>query len=206
MKSRMTSVIGPVVASVLLIGAVPAMAQQSSGRSEGGIYAGALFGDKLTEEALSGSVPELDDDFVAGLRYAYNFNSNFALEGSFGFNPNKVTGVAGGDVDIDVYTADVNALWNFRNGSRLTPYVTGGVGYAFADLERPLAGTVSGGTVSINDDDGVTLNVGGGLKVDLTERLLVRLDARYRFIDKLVDQYEDSLNGAEVSLGIGWKF
>lgn len=206
MKSRMKKGVGLAVASTLLLGAVPALAQQFQGRSEAGVFAGALFGDKLTEESLSGSIPKLDDEFVAGLRYAWNFNPDFALEGSLGFNPNKVAGVAGGDVDIDVYTADINALWHFRNASRLTPYVTAGVGYAFADLDRPLTGTVSGGTVSIDDDDGVTLNAGGGLKVDFTDRLLVRLDARYRFIEKLVNQYDDSLNGAEVSLGIGWKF
>src|SRR5690606_20822730 len=194
------------VAGTLLLGAIPAMAQQAEGRNEIGVFAGALFGNDLTDEPVSGSVPALDDDFVAGLRYAYNFTPNFALEGSFGINPNKVKGAVGGKVDIDVYTADINAVWNFRNGSRLIPYVSAGVGYAFADLDRPLAGTVGGNAVTIDDDGGVTLNAGGGLKYSLTDRVLVRLDARYRFIDKLVDQFEESLHGGEVTLGLGWRF
>jgi outer membrane beta-barrel protein len=206
MDRKMTSIAGIAAAGALLLGAAPAIAQMEGKHSEFGVYAGALFGDDLTGEPVSGAVPKLDDDLVAGLRYAWHFNPNFALEASAGFNPNKVTRVAGGDVDMDVYTADINAVWNFRNGSRLTPYLTAGVGYAFADLDRPLTGSVGGTAVSIDDDDGVTANAGGGLRYDFTDRLLVRLDARYRFIDKLVNQFDDSLNGAEVTLGLGWKF
>lgn len=206
MSKKKISPVGVAVAATLLLGAVPALAQQAEGRSEIGVYAGALFGNDLTKEPVSGSVPKLDDDFVAGLRYAYNFTPNFALEGSFGFNPNKVTRAVGGNVDMDVYTADINAVWNFRNDSRFTPYLTAGVGYAFADLDRPLVGSVGGSPASIDDDDGVTLNAGGGIKFDLTDRLLVRLDARYRFMDKLVNQFDDSLHGGEVTLGLGWKF
>jgi outer membrane beta-barrel protein len=205
MSKKRASVVGMAVAGVLL-GAVPAIAQESAGRSEVSVYAGALFGDDLTKQPVSGSVPKLDDDFVAGLRYAYNFTPNFALEGSFGYNPNKVTGVVGSDVDIDVYTADFNAVWNFPGSTRLTPYVTAGVGYAFADLDRPLVGTVGNQSVSIDDDEGVTVNAGAGLKYDFTDHFLVRLDARYRFIDKLVNQADDSLNGGEVTLGLGWRF
>src|SRR5690606_25102163 len=127
MNRKTTHVVGMAIAGTLLLGAAPAMAQQAEGRSEIGVYAGALFGDDLTEEAVSAAVPKLDDDFIGGLRYAYHFTPNFALEGSFGFSPNKVTHVVGGNVDIDVYTADINAVWNFRNGSPLTPYVTAGV-------------------------------------------------------------------------------
>jgi opacity protein-like surface antigen len=86
------------------------------------------------------------------------------------------------------------------------PYLTAGVGYAFADLARPLVGTVGGNQVSIDDDQGVTLNAGGGLEYALTDRLLVRLDARYRFIDKLVKPNEEQLHGGEVTLGLGWRF
>lgn len=206
MSKKTSQVVGFAVAGALLLGAVPATAQQVEGRSEIGVHAGALFGNDLTDEPVSGTVPQLDDDFVAGLRYAYNFTRDFALEGSLGFNPSKVTRAVGGDVDIDVYTADINAVWNFRSDSRLTPYLTAGVGYAFADLERPLQGSVGGNAVSIDDDEGVTLNAGGGIKYALADRLLVRLDARYRFIDKLVNQFDDSLNGGEVTLGLGWKF
>jgi outer membrane beta-barrel protein len=204
--SKMRASVAGLTAAGVLLATVPAMAQNGAGSTEVGIYAGALFGDELTKEPLSGTVPKLDDDLVVGLRYAYNFTPNFALEGSFGFNPNKVTGAVGGDVDIDVYTAELNAVWNFSTGTRLTPYVTGGVGYALANLDGPLIGTVGNQSVAIDDDEGVTLNAGAGVKYDLTDRLLVRLDARYRFIDKLVDQVDDSLNGGEVTLGLGWRF
>ena len=206
MTIKKTSIAGMAVAGALLLGAVPVLAQEATGRSEISVYAGSLFGADLTKAPVSGTVPKLDDDFVAGLRYTYNFNPNFALEGSFGFNPNKVTHLVGDDIDIDVYTADINAVYNFPTGTRLTPYVTAGVGYAFANLDRPIVGTVGAQQVSIDDDEGVTANAGVGVKYDLTDRLYARLDARYRYIDKLVDQVEDALNGAEVTLGVGYRF
>jgi opacity protein-like surface antigen len=204
MSMKKTSV-GLAVAGALLLGAVPAMAQQA-GHSEISVYAGSLFGDDLTKGPVTGTQPKLDDDLVVGLRYAYSFTPSLALEGSFGFNPNKVTHLVGDDIDIDVYTADINAVYNFSTGSRLTPYVTAGVGYAFANLDRPIVGTFAGQPVSIDDEEGVTANLGVGLKYDLTDRVYARLDARYRYIDKLVDRAEDSLNGGEITLGVGYRF
>lgn len=198
MSMKKTSVVGLAVAGALLLGAAPTMAQHSAGSSEVSVYGGALFGDELTKGPASGTQPKLDDDLVVGLRYAYNFTENLGLEGSFGFSPNKVTHLAGDDIDIDVYTADINAVWNFATGTRLTPYVTAGVGYAFANLDRPIG--------SIDDDEGFTANAGLGVKFDFTERFHARLDARYRYIDKLVDQADDSLNGGEVTLGVGYRF
>jgi opacity protein-like surface antigen len=206
MSINKTSVVGLAVAGTLLLGAVPAMAQATAGSSEISVYAGSLFGDDLTKVPVSGTQPKLDDDLVVGLRYAYNFTPSLALEGSFGFNPNKVTHLVGDDIDIDVYTADINAVYNFSTGTRLTPYVTAGVGYAFANLDRPILGTIGNQQVSIDDDDGVTANVGVGLKFDFTDHFYGRVDARYRYIDKLVDQVEDSLNGAEATLGVGYRF
>ncbi|MET0281125.1 MAG: porin family protein [Steroidobacteraceae bacterium] len=206
MSIKKTSLVGAAVAGALLLGALPAAAQERTGTSEISVYAGALFGDDLTKAPVSGNVPKLDDDFVAGLRYAYNFTPNLALEGSFGISPNKVTGLVADDIDIDVYTADINAVYNFSTGTRLTPYVTAGVGYAFANLDRPIVGTVGSQQVAIDDDEGVTANVGVGLKYDFTDRIFARVDARYRYVDKLVDQASDSLDGGEVTVGLGYRF
>jgi opacity protein-like surface antigen len=206
MSINKTSLVSVAVAGALLLGTATAMAQERTGTSEVSVYAGALFGDDLTKAPVNGAVPQLDDDLVVGLRYAYNVNENLALEGSFGYNPNKVTELAAGDIDIDVYNVDLNAVWNFSTGTRLTPYVTAGVGYAFASLDRPIVGAVAGQQVSIDDDKGVTANVGVGLKLDFTDRLYGRVDARYRYVDKLVDQIGDSLNGGEVTVGLGYRF
>lgn len=204
MKTMM-KVAGAAVIGVLSAQAVPALAQDA-GKHEVHVYGGALFGDRITEVAVSGRRPELDDDATFGARYGYNVTDNFGIELSGGFSPNSVTKLAGRDVDLDLYTADLDAVWNFTTGSALTPYVLAGVGYAWANLDQPLAGVANGQAVAIGDDDGVTLNAGAGLKYALTDHVLLRAEVRYRYLDKVVDRLDDPLNTFETTVGLGWRF
>jgi outer membrane beta-barrel protein len=202
----MKTLAGIAALGTLAFQAVPAMAQQAAGTQEVHAYAGALFGDDATDRAISGQTPKLDDDFTFGLRYAYNVTDAFGLELSVGYSPNSLTRVAGGDIDLDLTTIDLDAVWNFNTGTRLVPYVLGGVGYATADLDRRITGTVAGQPVSISDDDGFTLNAGIGAKYFATDRLILRAEARYRYLDKVLDRFDDSLNTVETTLGIGYQF
>ncbi len=186
------------LASVVAIGvlsaqAVPALAQDA-GTQEVSVYGGALFGDKITDVAISGQRPELDDKGTFGLRYGYNVTDNFGIELSGGWSPNNVTKLAGGDVDLDLYTLDLDGVWNFRTGTALTPYVLAGVGYATANLDRPLVGVAGGQAVTLNDDNGFTFNAGAGLKYALTDHVQLRGEVRYRYLDKVVDRLDTQLN------------
>jgi outer membrane beta-barrel protein len=196
---------GVVALGVVAVQAVPALAQDA-GKQEVSVYAGALFGDDLTSQAISGRTPKLDDSFTYGLRYGYNFTDQFAIEASLGESPSKVKNVAGGDIDLDLTTFDVDAVWNFRNGTRFTPYAFAGVGYAIADLDRNILGTVGATPVSIKDDDGFTLNAGLGARYQATDHLFLKAEARYRYLDKVVDRFDDSLNTVETTLGVGYQF
>ncbi len=82
----------------------------------------------------------------------------------------------------------------------------GGVGYAAANLDSPITGTVNGQAVRIDDDEGFTLNAGAGAKYFITDNFLVRLEARYRYVDAVVDRFDDSLSTFETTLGVGWQF
>ncbi len=117
-----------------------------------------------------------------------------------------VTNLTGDDVDLDLSTLDLDAVWHFNPGNRLVPYVLAGVGYARANLDDPILGTVDGQPVSIDDDSGFTLNAGAGAKFYVNDRFLVRLEARYRYLDGMLDQFDDSLNTVETTLGVGWQF
>jgi hypothetical protein len=64
MIKRTATGVSSVFASVLLLGAAPAMAQVEAGSHEGHVYAGQLFGDDLTDTAISGQTPELDDELT----------------------------------------------------------------------------------------------------------------------------------------------
>jgi len=190
----------------LALHAAPASAQAHGKTQELHAYGGQLFGDKLTDTAISGTRPELDDDITYGIRYGYNFTDAWGLELSIGETPTSVTKLAGNDVDLDLTTVDFDAVWHFNTGSRVVPYVVAGAGYASADLDHPIQGTANGQAVRINDDSGFTLNAGVGAKFYATDRFMVRLEARYRYLDGVLDRFDNSLNTVETTLGVGWQF
>jgi outer membrane beta-barrel protein len=192
--------------SALLLNALPASAQVQAGSHEVDAYAGALFGDDLTDVQISGRQPELDDDVTFGLRYGYHFTDAWGIEAALGYNPSKVTGLAGGDIDLNLTTLDVDAVYHFLPTGRIVPYVLAGAGYATADLDQDLLGTVNGQPVTIRDEDGFTLNAGVGAKFFATDKLLFRLEGRYRYLDKVVEHFDHSLNTFETTLGVGYQF
>jgi outer membrane beta-barrel protein len=192
--------------AALAIQAAPASAQVQAGTHEVDIYGGELFGDKLTDREISGTTPELDDDVTYGLRYGYNFTNSLGIEVSLGNTASSATKLAGQDIDLDLTTLDVDAVWNFDTSSKFVPYVLAGAGYAKANLDRPITGTVNGQPVSLDDDEGFTLNAGVGAKYFVSDNVLVRLEARYRYVDTALDNLDESLNTVETTLGVGWQF
>jgi outer membrane beta-barrel protein len=191
----------------LLASAAPAMSQVTAGSQEIHVYVGETFGDDLSNRRIDGRKLELDDDVTYGLRYGYNFTDAWGLEVSLGRTNSSVKGLAGRNIDLDLTTLDVDAIYHFNTRSRFVPYVFAGVGYASADLDRPITGTAGGiGPVRINDDEGFTLNTGFGAKYFVTDNVSLRLDVRYRYLDKVIDRFDDSLNTFETTLGVGFKF
>jgi outer membrane beta-barrel protein len=203
--SRSENVVGLAVLGALAFNAAPAAAQVQPNSQEVHAYGGEMFGDDLTDSKISGRTPKLDDDFTYGVRYGYNFTSTWGIELSLGQSASSVTELASGDVDLDLSTLDVDAVWHFNSGSRFVPYAVAGIGYASADLDAPIRGAVNGTLVSIEDDSGFTLNAGLGAKYFATDRFLVRLEARYRYLDS-IDNFGDSLNTFETTVGVGWRF
>jgi outer membrane beta-barrel protein len=192
--------------AALAIHAAPASAQVQEGTQEVNVYGGELFGDRLTDREISAARPELDDDVTYGLRYAYNLTNSFGLEVSLGNTASSATKLAGRDIDLDLTTLDFDAVWNIDTGSKLVPYVLGGVGYAKADLDAPITGTVNGQPVSLDDDGSFTVNAGVGARYFVTDNVSLRLEARYRYVDAVLDDLDDSLNTFETTLGVSWHF
>jgi outer membrane beta-barrel protein len=185
--------------------AVPALAQ-TAGSQQVEVYGGELFGDDVTDRPVSGQTPKIDNDFTFGLRYGYNITDQLGLEASVGHTKNAVTHVTGGDIDIDLTTLDLNAVWNFKNSTPFVPYVLAGVGFASADLDRHITGTIDGQPVSIADDDTFTFNAGLGAKYYAKDNFFIRAEARYRYLDKVVDRFDQNLNTVETTLGVGYQF
>jgi outer membrane beta-barrel protein len=188
----------------------PAAAQKAVSQ-EVQIYAGELIGDRMTETPFSGNTPRLDNDATFGARYTYNFTEMWGVQLSAGYSPSRASYVASGDSNLGLTTVDVDGVWNFTPdyriaGYRIVGYTVAGVGYAWAHLDQPIQGGVGGRFVTITDSNGLTANAGIGVKVYLTGNLFVDLEARYRYLDRIVNNYSQGMNTAETTLGVGWRF
>jgi opacity protein-like surface antigen len=200
------AVVGLGILGALVMGSGPATAQVQADTNELHFYVGHLFGDQLTDRAVSGVVPELDDDFTYGIRLGRNFTESWGLEISTAFSPSSATSVPAGDVGLDLGILDVDAVWHFTPRARTVGYLLAGVGYAIASLDDPIQGTVNGQPESIDDGGSFTLNAGVGVKFFPAKAFMIRAEARYRYIDSLLEGFNHSLNTVETTVGVGWKF
>jgi opacity protein-like surface antigen len=60
--------------------------------------------------------------------------------------------------------------------------------------------------VVLRDSNGFTANVGVGAKYYVVSDLFVDVEARYRYLNRLVSDSNQNLNTTETTVGIGWRF
>lgn len=193
------------IATLLFAGL--ATAEIQPGSREFGLHAGAFFGDNLTDQSILGRRPELDDAFVLGGHYLYHPTAALGVEGRYTFVPSEVKNAPGGGSDMNVHLLDLNLLWNANPRDPTNYYLITGIGWAQGDLDGDITlGSVAGVPARISDDSGFTYNVGLGAATPVTERISLRFEGRYRFIDRLVDRFEESLNTWEATVGVGYRF
>lgn len=210
MNSRI-AMLGLVTLGVAALKGAPADAQARAGSQDLQIYAGEMFGDRLTEAPLTGKYPLLNDDAVFGGRYTYDFTDQWGVQLSGGYSPSRVGHVVGGDSNLGLTTLDLDVLWNITpgytfDGHALLPYTEVGVGYAWANLDHPLYGVIGTTPVAFTDSNGYTANVGLGAKYYMTSNFFVDFDARYRYLSRLINDEGRGLNTAETTLGLGYQF
>jgi outer membrane protein W len=208
--NRQLAVLGFATAGAIALHGSPAAAQEQSSQ-EVQIYGGEIFGDRMTETPISGSTPRLNDSATVGARYTFNYTDMWGVQLSAGYSPSFAAHVASGNGNLGLTTVDLDGVWNIMPdlkiaGYKIVPYAVVGVGYAWANLDRTIRGTVGTTPVSITDSNGYTANAGLGAKYYITNNLLVDFDARYRYLSKIVSNEGMGLNTVETSLGIGWRF
>lgn len=205
------SMLGLVMVGVAALHGSPANAQARAGSQDLQIYAGEMFGDRLTEAPLTGKYPLLNDDAVFGGRYTYYFTDQWGLQLSAGHSPSRVGRLVGGDTNLGLTTADLDILWNITpgftvDGHTLMPYTEVGVGYAWAHLDHPLYGAIGTAPVTLAGSDGYTANVGLGAKYYMTSNFFVDFDTRYRYLSRLISDESQELNTGETTLSVGYQF
>jgi OmpA-OmpF porin, OOP family len=106
--------------------------------------------------------------FLLGVAVGYNWTTNLSIEGELGIIPDIV-----GDtdaVDIGITTFSANGVYHFDTQSKIVPYATLGLGFGHVGLDV------------LDVDESSTeflVNLGGGVKYPVTDRLQVRGDVRY---------------------------
>ena len=200
------AVAGTALAAALALQSAPALSQEQAGAQSVEIFGGELFGDRLTDTPLSGRTPRLNDDALAGLRYNYNLTDMWGVQLSSGYSWSRASRLQTGKNLLGVTTVDLDAMWNITPQFPLVAYVLAGAGYAWANLDSPIAGESNGRAVILTDGNGFTANAGIGVKYYVNGNLYIDALARYRYLDRLVSDANQHMNTAETTLGIGWRF
>ena len=189
------SLVFSLLACALLVGAVPALAQDRAGTFEISPFAGGYFGGRLYGNSVVTTTPgttttvgflEPDDDLTYGARLAYNVTRHFAFEFDwtsartdlrapylYGMSPQNPVA---GRLRQNVYEA--NLLFNFGK-RRAVGYF--GLGAGVATLDR------TDSTVDPQSLTRFTANISAGAKFFFTPRVGLRLDGRYRVLDQQSD-------------------
>ena len=122
-------------------------------------------------------------------------------------------GVSGADVTVTTVLA--NVYKDFYLSDRLSSYITGGVGVAFAEAEAKnpsvTFGNVTVSTTGVNEDvDDTTLawQVGAGIGYDLTKNITVEAGYRYLGVDDFTygDNTDVEFGSHNVTGGIRYSF
>ena len=167
-------------ALALLAGAAlqaPPAAAQETGRWEVGVYSGANVGTRIFEDAATrieiGTAP------AYGVRGAYSIDRSFSLEAAWSHSSPRLaaTDPAAGaslapSAKIDVNVYELSGLYGFGEG-RLRGYA--GLGIGAMTLHPFVPG------VATEPDTRPVVNVAMGGKLYVSERVALRLDARYRW-------------------------
>jgi OOP family OmpA-OmpF porin len=124
---------------------------------------GLGFGDDSLDPFDPGS------SFLLGVAVGYNVTTNLSIEGELGIIPDIVGDTD--NVDLGITTFSANGVYHFDTQTKFVPYATLGLGFGSMGLD-----------VEGVDDESNTeflVNLGGGVKYPVTDRLQVRGDLRY---------------------------
>jgi opacity protein-like surface antigen len=158
-----------------------------------GTIPGATAGDPRSEV-------ELKDGWRFSLRATLNSGRFTGYEFGYAYNRTKLL-IGGEDSGgMAIHQGVFNyVLYATPEGTRVRPFATGGGN--FSNFIPPGASVTSGG-----GDNKFGFNYGGGLKVILTDSLLLRLDARQYMCGKPFDLVGASGLLRQLEVGVGISF
>lgn len=180
-----------------------------------GIMGGANFMDNQDISGTGAGInPSVDTDtgWAVMPSIGYRYGNGVRTELELGYRSNDVgslSGVAGGTGELKAKSVMLNLLYDFNIGSKFSPYIGGGVGYAQVDYD----GVAPVGAGRINDDDNVFAYQGiAGVSYWLNNS--VELAAEYRYFATQDPDFrtsagvpvEGEYNGHAALIGLRYNF
>ena len=170
----------------LQLAALPAVA------GDKGIYAlGSLGVSQVDAEAVS-----FDDGFNAELGLGYDFGNDIRVEATWERNEIDSATILGYSVDTDSSTDTVlfSIYKDFSNGSKLTPFIGGGLG-----------------STSVNDDNnswdsGFTYALSVGASYELSEDLDAYGKVQTLYAEPQIENLDVDGNAVSAKLGLRYSF
>jgi outer membrane protein OmpA-like peptidoglycan-associated protein len=186
-----------VLATALLVAVVVTTSDTRAARGQKGDWEVGLFaGYAVLDDYERDSLPALNptDDALYGLRFGFFFSPHFSLETSVQqINSQTDFSVSSRNVDVQLNSVRINALYNIGDSRGFKPYLTIGAGYEFFDAE---------GLYQENDP---SANAGAGLRWYLGRAVGVRLEAKYVY-HNASSPVSGSQSNYEGSFGVLWSF
>jgi opacity protein-like surface antigen len=182
--------IGVVVVGFLLL-LVSAATVSAKGPYVGG-QAGVVFlSDSDIQQGITDLSGSFDTGYGLGLTGGYNFDM-FRLEGELFYKTNAFDEVSAGsgslsaDGDMTALGLMVNAIFDFKNQTRFTPFIGVGAGMAQVSIKD-----LTLGGLSIADDDDVVFAYQGIAGVGISVTPALTLDISYKYTATLDPEFSD---------------
>lgn len=177
--------------AVLLLSPVYALAEDSEGTLVPGFGIGARAG---FYDARDGD----DGTFTGGVQARLRLLPFFAVEGSVDYHQ---ADFSNGTVQVRTFPVMVSGLLYFFPNAGLSPYLLGGVGWHFQDVEFQNDGTTRSSQFGAH--------AGGGIDIPIGRHVTLNADVRYIFLnfdDEIEAQAGEALSADSVAGTLGLTF
>lgn len=111
--------------------------------------------------------------------------------------------------ELSVYSAMLNVYYDIDTGTKFTPYVGAGIGYAHLKNKTKVTGSTPAGALNLGSsesENNFAWNVGAGVSYALNDK--VSLDAGYRYSDygNIKESVSQKVSGLKEPLNVNGKY
>lgn len=155
---------------------------------------------------------EYDNGYQLTGALGYKYGNGLRAEAEIGFGSTEFDSVSGNgttvdlSADVDILSVMANVYYDFNAGSRFSPYVGGGVGFARIDV-GDLTANLGGTTVTASGDESTEFTAAGeiGLSIAVSDSVVVAPAYRYTWLDDGDNGFDDdTAHTFKIGLRYSW--